>query len=316
MSKKLTCAFAMLSIFIIILVANTGAANELVKGWYDDHDEWFVFEWIEPDGSTGRTIYDPPNKIEPLIESSVSHSQKDGSYTYGYMVSNLGGIQPIYTIRVELFDFVQNATAPSKDWFSMGQFGGDYWDWSLTEREPFGISAGETVAGFSLESRGTPSIVNATFYGHKRVRYNPPGDMTDTDILESFGRVYRQVKGEHKDKYENIILKTIGPTAPPEELVPADFLRNLIEMKHEATRQGWITNPGVERSLDAKLDAALKNVQSGNTKAASNILGAFINEVEAQGCETYDDCPKGKHLSPEAYALLKYNAQYLMDNLR
>ena len=40
------------------------------------------------------------------------------------------------------------------------------------------------------------------------------------------------------------------------------------------------------------------------------------NEVEAQGCESYDDCPKGKHLLPEAHALLKYNAQYLADNLK
>jgi hypothetical protein len=46
------------------------------------------------------------------------------------------------------------------------------------------------------------------------------------------------------------------------------------------------------------------------------MLNAFVNEVEAQGCETYEDCPKGKHLKPEAYALLKYNARYLADNLR
>ncbi|MBI4822893.1 MAG: hypothetical protein HY805_01510 [Nitrospirae bacterium] len=46
-----------------------------------------------------------------------------------------------------------------------------------------------------------------------------------------------------------------------------------------------------------------------------NILNALINEIEAQGCETYEGCPKGKHLLPEAYALLKYNVLYLIERL-
>jgi hypothetical protein len=99
-------------------------------------------------------------------------------------------------------------------------------------------------------------------------------------------------------------------------LVPAEFVQLIIDMKHEAYTLGWITDSGVETSLDAKLDNAKKKFESGQTKAATQMLEAFINEVEAQGCATYDDCPEGKHLKPEAYALLKYNAQYLIDNAK
>jgi hypothetical protein len=64
-----------------------------------------------------------------------------------------------------------------------------------------------------------------------------------------------------------------------------------------------------------KLDNAKKKLAEGSPGATKNILRAFINEVEAQGCATYENCPPGKHLTSEAYALLKFNAQYLIDNL-
>ena len=77
-------------------------------------------------------------------------------------------------------------------------------------------------------------------------------------------------------------------------------------MKHEAFKLGWITNQGIEQSLDAKLDNAKKKIEQGNKNAAKNILGAFINEVEAQ---------RDKYLTSEAYGLLKYNVQYLIGKL-
>lgn len=47
---------------------------------------------------------------------------------------------------------------------------------------------------------------------------------------------------------------------------------------------------GTPQSLDAKLDAALSNLQSGNVRAAQNELAAFIHYVEAQ---------RGKQLTDE-----------------
>lgn len=47
-------------------------------------------------------------------------------------------------------------------------------------------------------------------------------------------------------------------------------------------------------------------VQATENAEAKNILDASLNEVEAQN---------GKHLTSEAYALLKYNVQYLVERL-
>jgi hypothetical protein len=126
----------------------------------------------------------------------------------------------------------------------------------------------------------------------------------------------KSLEEQYKDKFEYIVKRTLGPTAPPADFKPVAFVDYIISQKHEAYSLGWIKNKGIENSLDEKLDNAKKKIETGDTKTAQNILNAFINEVEAQGCKTYDDCPSGKHLTPEAYALLKYNMQYLIDNLK
>ena len=85
-----------------------------------------------------------------------------------------------------------------------------------------------------------------------------------------------------------------------------NLLDTLVSLKHQAVANGWIDNQGVANSLDSKLDNAKSKLEAGDTTAAKNMLNAFVNEVEAQN---------GKHLTSEAYALLKYNAEYLIDRL-
>ena len=46
--------------------------------------------------------------------------------------------------------------------------------------------------------------------------------------------------------------------------------------------QGLGIHIGTENSLTAKLDNAVKSLEKGQTSAAINQVGAFINEVEAQ----------------------------------
>jgi hypothetical protein len=56
---------------------------------------------------------------------------------------------------------------------------------------------------------------------------------------------------------------------------------------------------GLQTSLDAKLQAALSSVNAGNTTAACNQLGVFINEVQAQA---------GKMLTPSQAQQLQSDA--------
>jgi len=178
--------------------------------------------------------------------------------------------------------------------------------WGGSERNL--ILPGQTQGGFVLTSYGLPGIRDTIVEPDYVVDMEDvPGEVFEEDRLKEY------IEGiEESIAYKG---KTLGPTAPPADFKPFEFLDYIISMKHEAFQLGWIRNAGIENSLDKKLDSARKSLEKGSTTSAKNVLSAFVNEVEAQGCESYENCPAGKHLTPEAWALLKYNVEYLLDRL-
>ena len=185
--------------------------------------------------------------------------------------------------------------SPSTWTSGLSVFGESGWG---SKAAQYRISPGQSLSGFQISTRGLPGIKNFKI----EPKLIPPsaGDTEESGEPVSLEE-YQAV--EDKVAFKG---KTIGPTAPPADFKPIPFLDYIISLKHEAYNLGWIKNTGIEQSLDAKLDNAKKKIEQGNIEAAKNILAAFINEVEAQN---------GKHLTSEAYALLKYNVQYLISKL-
>ena len=66
------------------------------------------------------------------------------------------------------------------------------------------------------------------------------------------------------------------------------------ERMNELVKQ-FVTNQGIANSLLAKLDNAQKAEAKGNQDAKAGMIGAFINEVEAQ---------TGKAITPDVAAIL------------
>ena len=80
----------------------------------------------------------------------------------------------------------------------------------------------------------------------------------------------------------------------------SQLIDDLIYKVGEYEEDGFIDNKGIANSLIAKLDAAKAQLESGNTKAAGNMLKAFINHVEAQHGK------KNKHIDEDtAHELIK-----------
>ncbi|MFZ3071967.1 MAG: hypothetical protein WA162_01845 [Thermodesulfobacteriota bacterium] len=178
--------------------------------------------------------------------------------------------------------------------------------WGSDDKQ-YRISPGRYLTGFRIMSRGLPGIRDFRI----EPKLIPPSEEEDEDEENEIAKIQAV---EDKAAYHG---KTLGPTAPPADFKPLEFIDYIVALKHAASTVtlGWIKNKGVENSLDVKLENAKKAIERNNIAAAKNMLSAFINEVEAQGCATYSGCPAGKHLTPEAYGLLKYNAQYLMERL-
>ena len=263
-------------------------------------------------------IYEPPTKIKPSVKATVEF--KDGTYTYSYEVFN--GKESIQNLdefgiecKVSLSEIV-NPPGWMDGWYAYVPV----FSWTEVEADVLGPQAGihhgSSTSGFSFKAKGLPSIVNSYFVGLV-VHYEECFDEEGNSYPGSWESgipfpdeppewVEEELKPIYRFPNEAVKGKTIGPVAPPEVFEPLSFLDNLISLKEQAYSLGWIDNKGILNSLNQKLEAAKKNIEKGKIETAKNILGAFINEVEAQ---------KEKHLSSEAYALLKFNAQYLIENL-
>jgi hypothetical protein len=160
--------------------------------------------------------------------------------------------------------------------------------------DPDLIKPGTSRDGYILKSVGLPGIRNIVVEPAIDYQAFPPDWEGDSSRLQAL-----------REKV-NFTAKTIGPKAPPKIFVPSHFIDYLISIKEQASSLGWIKNQDIVTSLDAKLNNAKKKIASGDKKTAKNVLSAFQNEVQAQN---------GKQLTPEAYALLYFNAKYLIDHL-
>lgn len=311
---KVRARYLFVTFLVLLFVSPLLAQDEPVKGYYDIVNDWLVFEYTSPEVGARQVIYDSPNKVSPTVAGSVALEIGTGEYTYNFKVANGNQAKQLLSrIVIKFISSIYEQAAPNPDW-DMGEYRTgrkDTWEWF----NPEGIAPGQMQEGFSYKSKGLPSIIDAFFWGDKRKRFSGPYDADPQEIHDSFDRVFTKLKSQYPQTEKTISLKTVGPTAPPADFKPVDFLNNIINMKHETYKLGWIKNEGILKSLDAKLDNAKKDIEKGNTRSAKNTLKAFVNEVEAQGCESYENCPSGKHLTSEAYGLLKYNALYLIDHL-
>ncbi len=142
------------------------------------------------------------------------------------------------------------------------------------------IGPGEMLAGFAIESPGLPTI--REFHADPKVDNPPAGREL---IFQG---------------------KTIGPTAPPSVIVYAEFIENLSSMAREAHKLGWIKEGGFLKGLEEGLKKANDAIEVFKIGVAKDAVSSLLAKVEAA---------KEEGLSPEGYALLKYNLQYLLKKL-
>jgi hypothetical protein len=156
------------------------------------------------------------------------------------------------------------------------------------------INPGATLTGFALTSFGLPGLNEVLVEPKIHDNLLPPDFEGDPDKIAAL---------ENKVKW---VGQTVGPKAPPKVFAGSDFLNNLIALANQSRANGWIDSDGVLNSLLAKLNDAAKKLAAGDVKTTKNVLGAFLNDTQAQN---------GKHLTSEAYALLYFNGKYLVDHL-
>ncbi len=92
-----------------------------------------------------------------------------------------------------------------------------------------------------------------------------------------------------------------------DECGQATTIASLVACVEHCAQQGFINNQGVTNSLLAELDAAQAAQDNGQNGTAINLLGAFIQEVQAQA---------GKHIVQPHAQHMVLHAQMVIQALK
>jgi hypothetical protein len=161
------------------------------------------------------------------------------------------------------------------------------WDVNIDlQKFPFDyLYPGEVRSDFRLES-ATPIIFIGNYYVQGKNGDSFPDDQY---IFEnSFNGV------------------TICGTNPPDPFAPSDFLDTLLNFNQRSSEIGWITNQTTTDKYDSLFNITKTQLQQNNNNAARTTLQTVLQEV---------DIDSTNNLTSEAYALLRYNTEYLLEQI-
>jgi len=235
---------------------------------------------------------EPRNKIKLII--SPSFAFQDSLIGYQYSLKNdEGAEQSVWKFWIITSDAIGIVDLKSPaGWNATSSNDGGLITVSWGSPGDRDILPASSLSGFDFFSNGLPGLVK--FYAEG---YTPP-PTGENDSIPGYHDLTPHGPG--------IVGTIVGPVFPPFLVNTSTLFDTLISYKHQALNLGWIKDIGTATSLDQKLDNAKAQLAKNNKTSARNILQAFVDEVEAQ---------KDKHLTSEAYALLKFNAEYLISKL-
>jgi len=249
-------------------------------------------------------IYEPPTKIDPIINASVAPTS-DGRYLYSYRVTNGANAQQKlnqFSLHFGSGVSVESRT-PVTSWDNarpkkfLPEIGfANRWVW----RGHQGLEPTWFIDSCMIVSDGLPSLTESYSQAKRGSWAWPAGGPSQSDLRAQLLRLQIYPNA-------NVLRRTIGPKAISTPFTPLVFLDTLISYKHQAFEMGWIREEGIVTSLDAKLEAARPQIINGRP-SAKQILESFVNELEALNTQ-------GNQITSEAYALLKFNAEYLISKL-
>ncbi len=223
-----------------------------------------------------------------------------GVLSFRYRLENRPGSEQSARIlmietRVPVLDLV--APEPARLWVHAGPQTADslaFWGSASREQD---VRPGSARTGFTLvATSGLPGVVHFWVQG----RFDVP---TVTEAQEDS---VAEVPRVEDNSFAGLVAGPVLVT----DFSPGALLARLSGLHTQVCEIGWITNAGVCHSLEAKLDAARTSLGRGDTQSTKGQLGAFLDELAAQrGPEP------GKHVTANAYWLLKINAEFLLSRL-
>ena len=155
------------------------------------------------------------------------------------------------------------------------------------------VKPGNSVEGIVLMSKGLPGIRNFTVMPDFQddLFFSNPDDTTNTDDIDSIRQVIN---------YYGI---TIGPTAPPINLIPTVWCDTLTSYANQSRSLGWIKDDATANKYLGYFSSAKTKFLQQDNVGARTVLLQVLKDV---------DIDSTANLTSEAYALISYNTKYLL----
>lgn len=282
----------------LLLTAETGEAQtlELIPETGD-----YALTYTDLDGFEHTVVVEPRNKVDPVMDVSVTSTEAET--VYRYVLQNRASPQakqPISAVRLPCPDRLGAVSVGAAEWNSRVVVLRGETLCHFLFRSDWLVPGGRRQS-FEVRSTWMPGIVEGRILGAGEPVLWP------TEAGSFDDRVYAladQVRGITGGWFS---LPVVAPARDPAEMAdPVRALPLISADLEKACELSWITNAGVCRSLAAKLEQTSRSLSRGQRSAAQGQLRAFLRELEAQ---------RGRHVDPNAYALLATNVRYLLDHL-
>ena len=224
----------------------------------------------------------PRNKIDVELNSKIK--KKDEKYQYQYTVqSEMSSIQDINQIILECqIDSVQKSYS-RKNWkFRLSD---NLIDWTSAQFPPYGnfILPGETDSSFGYISYGLPKIFSFYIRG------------------------YNGGQSSFQDYKENSFhSETIGAAILLDPFISMDFIDSLINNIGKSYEIGWISDSVAANKYNNYLENVHKYLNQNQKLSGLETLDSVLRDVDIDSITS---------LSSEAYALIKFNTEYLKEQL-
>ncbi len=240
--------------------------------------------------------YLPKNRLEVNVKAMVA--REGGDFVFHYDLENKStSIQKAHQFLFPQRTDSVRAKAARGNW-RFGHLRRQLCGWRGDEISPNSIPRGTTESNFACESRGLPALLPYYVQGENFSWGQPSVNMQTLEINEDLW-------------YQDIITNsfrgtTIGPADPPSPFVPADFLDTLSAYTTQSRSLGWITSQTVADKYVGYFTSAKTQLRQNNATAARTTLQSVLRDV---------DIDSSSAITSEAYALLRFNTEYLLGKL-
>jgi hypothetical protein len=236
-------------------------------------------------------IYEFPatNNFELNVKNYVSKDNEN--LVYHYSVKNhLESAQSIAFFDVSTESMISSISSP-ENWFGLGNSKkSNRVSWGPLDVE-YQIDPGDSLGNYNYNSYDLPSIklfLSAAYV--EQIDLNREPDSTsESSIFETSKLGY-----------------TVAPDSNIRNLNHNDYLDSLISFSQQSIIQNWITD---ELTTDKYINYFQNTkgfIQQNNISEALNILNTVLQDVQQDS---------GVALTSEAYALLFFNTEYLVEQL-